>query len=145
MKTQDFYGTTQGAWRRTLARIAAAGTVAALAACQTNVAHERPTGTVLGRVRTPVTEHSPVLVLAVDRGTGRIAHRAFLTGGTAFSMRLYSGSYKFFACADANADGRCNIDETRSVTYSLSNRVQPGDVIQMPSFTLSRRERIAAR
>ena len=42
MKTQDFYGTTQGAWRRTLARIAATGAVAALAACQTNVAHERP-------------------------------------------------------------------------------------------------------
>ena len=42
MKTQDFYGTSQNAWRRTLARIAATGAVVALTACQTNVVHKDP-------------------------------------------------------------------------------------------------------
>jgi hypothetical protein len=145
MKTQDFYGTTQGAWRRTLARIAATGAVAALAACQTNVAHERPTGTVLGRVRTSPAQSAPILVLAFDRGTNEVAHRAFLGSGTAFSMPLESGSYKFYACADENQDGHCGSAELRSVMYTLTNEVHAGDVIQMPSFSLGRRETIAAR
>jgi hypothetical protein len=145
MKTQDFYGTTHGAWRRTLARIAATGAVAALAACQTNVVHERHTGTVLGRVRSSPAETAPIMVLAIDRGTGKVAHRAFLGGGSAFSMPLYSGSYKFYACADENQDGQCGAAEPRSVLYSLTNEVHAGDVIQMPSFSLARRETIAAR
>jgi hypothetical protein len=144
MKTHDFYATPGGgAWRRALASIAATGAVAALAACQANVTHEDPTGTVLGRVRAPATEHSPVLVLAVDRGTGRVAHRAFLGRGTAFALPLHPGRYKFHACADANADGRCNADEALSATYSLTNEVRAGDVIQMPTITLEPREQIA--
>lgn len=145
MKTRDFYGTTQGAWRRTLARIAATGTVATLAACQTNVAHDRPTATVLGRVRTTSTGNAPIMVLAVDRGSGKVAHRVFLGSGSAFSMPLFSGNYKFYACADANQDGHCGSTELRSVTYSLTNEVHAGDVIQMPSFSLGRRQTVAAR
>lgn len=144
MKTQEFYGTTRSAWHRALARIAAAGAVAALSACQTNVAHERPTGTVLGRVNNDVAIPSPVMVLAFDRGTGQVAHRVFLEKTAAFSMPLHAGSYKFYACADANRDGHCGNDERRTVMYSLKDEVQPGDVIQMPSFTLRQRERIAA-
>jgi hypothetical protein len=144
MKTQDFYGTSQGAWRRTLARIAATGAVVALSACQTNVAHERPTGTVLGRVKTVGAETAPVLVLAIDRGSGRIAQRAFLERSSAFAMPLYSGSYKFYACADANRDGHCASTERRTVLYALSNEVHAGDVIQMPAFQLDVSERVAA-
>jgi len=143
MKTQDYYGTQQSTWRRTLSRIAATGAVVALAACQTNVNHERPTGTVLGRVKSSSGGHSPMLVLAFDRGTGRVAHRAFLERGTAFSMPLYSGSYKFYACVDANRDGHCGRDEERSVMYSLRDEVHAGDIIQLPSFSL-RRETVAA-
>jgi len=144
MKTQDFYGSSRSPWRRTLARIAATGAVATLAACQTNVAHERPTGTVLGRVKTVGGENAPVLVLAFDRATGKVAHRAFLERSTAFSMPLYSGSYKFYACADANRDGHCGSTEKRTVLYSLSNAVHAGDVIQMPTFRLDVSERVAA-
>ena len=144
MKTQDFYGTTASAWRRALARIAATGAVAALAACQTNVVHERPTGTVLGRVKNGDAERSPVLVVALDRDSGRIAHRAFLQNRTAFSMPLSPGRYKFYACADADRDGHCGGTEQRSVTYSLTNEVHAGDVIQMPSFDLGSPARVAA-
>jgi hypothetical protein len=144
MKTQDFYGTTQGAWRRTLARIAATGAVAALAACQTNVAHERQTGTVLGRVRTTAAGNAPIVVLAFDRGGGEIAHRALLGSHTAFSMRLYAGSYRFYACADENQDGHCGNSEPRSVMYSLTNEVHAREVIQMPTFSLGHREAVAA-
>jgi len=143
MKTQDFYGTPKSAWRRALAHIATTGAVVALAACQTNVAHERPTGTVLGRVNANGGD-APVMVVAVDRGTGKIAHRAFLGKRTAFSMPLTSGSYKFYACADANRDGLCGSTEQRSVLYSLSNAVMPGDIIQMPTFRLGRSETVAS-
>ena len=54
----------------------------------------------LGRVKASGTENSPVLVLAFDRGTGQLANRAFLGAQSTFSMRLYSGAYKFYACTD---------------------------------------------
>jgi hypothetical protein len=144
MKTQDFYGTQRSAWRRTLARIAATGAVVALTACQTNVNQERPTGTVLGRVRASSADTAPLLVLAIDRGTNQVAHRVFIERGTAFAMPLYSGSYKFYACADANRDGHCGSDEERSVMYSLSNEIHAGEIIQMPTFQLNRRQTVAA-
>ena len=143
MKTQDYYGTPKSAWRRALAHIAATGAVVALAACQTPIAHERPTGTVLGRVNANGSA-APVMVLAVDRGTGRIVHRAFLGKRTAFSMPLTAGNYKFYACADADRDGVCGSDEQRSVLYSLSNAVTPGAIIQMPTFRLNRPETVAS-
>jgi len=145
MKTQDFYGTTQGAWRRTLARIAATGAVAALAACQTNVAPARTTGVVLGRVRANDAVNGPLMVFALDRGTGKIAHRAFIETGSAFSMPLQSGTYKFYACIDENRDGHCGDTELRSIRYSLADELHAGEVIQMPTFHLQRRATIAAR
>jgi hypothetical protein len=146
MRTQDFYGTTQSRWRRALARAAATGAVAALAACQTTIAHERPTGRVFGRVNNDAAPGTPVVVFAFERGTGQVVHRVFLEKTAAFSMPLHSGSYKFYACADTNRDGRCGEGEARSALYSLTNEIQPGDLIQMPSFTLNRRARaIAAR
>ena len=144
MNTQDFYGTTQSGWRRALARIAATGAVATLAACQTNLAHERPTATVLGRVDASTADRAPVLVLAFDRGTGKVAHRAFLESQRAFSMRLYSGAYKFYACADENRDGHCGSGERRSVMYSLKDSVHAGEVIQLPSFRLGAPDRVTA-
>lgn len=143
MKTQEFYGTSRSAWRRALASIAATGAVAALSACQTNVAHERPTGTVLGRVRASSADSGPLMVVAIDRETGRIAHRAFLESKRAFSMPLQSGHYKFYACSDDNRDGRCNGSESASVTYALTDRVNAGDVIQLPTFNLLREGRLA--
>jgi len=145
MKTQDFYGTTHSAWRRALARVAATGAVAALAACQTNVAHERPTGRVFGRVHNDAAPGTPVVVFAFDRGTGQVVHRVFLEKSAAFSMPLHSGRYRFYACADSNRDGRCGGEEARSAMYTLTNEMHAGDVIQMPSFTLSHRATIAAR
>jgi hypothetical protein len=144
MKTQDYYGTTQGAWRRTLARIAATGAVVALTACQATVVHERPTATVLGRVKTSGAANSPVLVLAFDRGTGKLANRAFLGSQSTFAMRLYSGAYKFYACNDQDSNGHCGDSELRSVMYSLSDPVNAGDVIQLPTFRLQGSPRVAA-
>jgi hypothetical protein len=143
MKTQDFYGTSRSAWRRALALIAATGAVAALSACQTNVAHEQPTGIVLGRVRVSNADRGPVMVVAIDRGTGTIAQRAFLESKRAFSMPLHSGHYKFYACSDDNRDGRCDGSESASVMYSLADRVNAGDVIQLPTFNLLREGRLA--
>jgi hypothetical protein len=144
MKTQDFYGTSRSAWRRALARIAATGAVAALAACQTPVAHERPTAMVLGRVTVNAADGAPILVVAFDRATGKVAHRAFLESQRAFAMRLYSGTYKFYACADENRDGHCGSAERRSVMYSLANAVHAGEVIQLPSFRLDAPARVTA-
>jgi len=143
MKTQDFYGTSQGAWRRTLARIAATGAVVALTACQTTVTHERPTATVLGRIKACGAESAPVMVVAIDRETGRIAHRSFLESKRVFSMPLASGHYKFYACADTNRDGRCNDSEIASVAYVLAERVNAGDFVQLPTLNLQPGNRVA--
>jgi hypothetical protein len=143
MKTQEFYGTRRSPWRRALSCIAATGAVAALSACQTNAAHEQPTGTVLGRVRAASANDGPVMVVAIDRDTGRIAHRAFLESKRAFSMPLHSGHYKFYACSDDNRDGRCDGAESASVTYALTERVNAGDIIQLPTFNLLREGRVA--
>ena len=86
----------------------------------------------------------PLLVLAFDRGTGKVAHRAFLESQRAFSMRLYSGSYKFYACADDNRDGRCGSSENRSVMYALADDVHAGEIIQLPSFRLRTADNVAA-
>jgi hypothetical protein len=143
MKTQEFFGTSRSAWRRTLALIATTGAVAALAACQTNVAHEQPTGTVLGRVRASNPDNGPVMVVAIDRESGTIAQRAFLESKRAFSMPLRSGHYKFYACSDDNRDGRCDGAESASVMYALAERVNAGDVIQLPTLNLLREGRLA--
>jgi hypothetical protein len=143
MKTQDFYGTAPSAWRRTLARVAATGAVLTLAACQTNVTHERSTATIFGRVAADGTD-APLVVLAFERGSGRLAQRAVLETQRAFSMRLRSGAYRFYACADENRDGHCAGSERRSVTYSLADELHAGDIVQLPSFRLGARQRVTA-
>jgi hypothetical protein len=136
MKTSDFYVTANSPWRRMWARMAATGAVIALAACQTNVVHERPTGTVMVRVKGGGPDNGPVVVLAIDRDSGRIARRAFAESKRVFSLPLESGNYKFYACADENRDGRCGGTETTSMMYALAGRVNAGDRIELPTFDL---------
>jgi hypothetical protein len=139
----EFYGTSQSAWRRLWTRMAATGAVVAMAACQTPVSHERATGTVLGRVKSSGSDNGPVMVVAIDRDTGRISHRAFLEAKRAFAIPLHSGRYKFYACSDDNRNGRCDGAENASVMFALAERVNAGDVIQLPTFNLQPDGRLA--
>lgn len=149
MKTQDFYGTSRSAWRRALALVAATGAIATLSACQTNshasFDQKRPNATVLGRVKATGADGAPLMILAIDRTTGKVAHRAFL-GSTyrAFAIPLQSGTYKFYACADQNQDGYCGSSEPMSAMYSLSERVNAGDTIQLPTIELGSADRVAS-
>jgi len=132
----EFYVTSQSPWRRMWARMAATSAIVALAAGQASVAHETSTATVLGRVKANPTATGPLLVVAIDRDTGRIAHRVFLETKRAFAIPLQSGRYKFYACSDDNRDGKCSASESTSVMYALAERINAGEVIQLPTFNL---------
>jgi hypothetical protein len=140
----EFYASSLSPWRRMWMRMAATGAVVALAAGQTAAAHERPTATVLGRVKTSARQTGPLMVIAIDRDTNQIAHRAFLEAKRAFAIPLHSGRYKFFACSDDNRDGLCNQAETTSVMYALAERVNAGEVIELPTFILQSDRRLAS-
>jgi hypothetical protein len=140
----EFYATSTSPWRRMWMRMAATGAIAALAAGQTAGAREHTTATVLGRVKSAEAHTGPVMVVAIDRDTGRIAHRAFLESKRAFAIPLHSGRYKFYACSDDNRDGQCSRAESASVMYALADRMNAGDVIQLPTFTLQSNRRLAS-
>jgi hypothetical protein len=143
MSQTSFYSdhaARRGAWHRTLARIAATGACAALAACQSpGIVGSRTgatPGVVLGRVKG--TETAPVVIVAIDRVNGRVAQRAFLPGPGDYAMPMTAGHYKLYAFADLDGNGTRGGTEPASPTYSISSELRPGDRLELPALQLQR-------
>ena len=115
------------------ARIAAASMILTLAAA---AAWPSPMyALLLGSVSVGADMTTPVVVLAMD-DNGKVAHRVFLESKHAFQIPLVPGSYKFYAFADANRDGRRGADEAVSVLYTLATPLRAGEMIELPAFDL---------
>lgn len=127
------------AWRRTLARLAAAGACAALTACASPgiVSARSNQGTFTGRVKA-AADSAAVVIVAIDRSNGRIANRTFLPKAGDFAMPLDSGHYKLYAFADIDGNGARSRNEPISRLYSVTNEVRAGDRIELPELDLGR-------
>jgi hypothetical protein len=127
------------AWKRTLARLAAAGACAALTACASPgiVSARSNQGTFTGRVKA-AADSAAVVIVAIDRSNGRIANRTFLPKAGDFAMPLDSGHYKLYAFADMDGNGARSRNEPISLLYSVTNEVRAGDRIELPEFDLGR-------
>jgi hypothetical protein len=141
MKDRIFFGASApgGAWRRTLAGIAATGACAALTACASPgiVSARAHQGTFTGRVKA-AADSAAVVIVAIDRADGRVANRAFLPKAGDFAMPLNSGHYKLYAFADVDGNGARSRNEPASVMYSVTNEVRAGDRIELPELELPR-------
>ena len=89
----------------------------------------------LGSVSAGTDMRTPIVVLAVD-SHGKVAHRVFLESRHAFQMPLAPGSYKFYAFADANRDGRRGADEAASVMYTLATPLRAGEMGELPALDI---------
>lgn len=127
------------AWRRTLARIAAAGACAALTACASPgiVSARSNQGTFTGRVKA-AADSAAVVIVAIDRSNGRVANRTFLPKAGEFAMPLNTGHYKLFAFVDVDGNGARSRNEPTSLLYSVTNEVRAGDRIELPELELDR-------
>jgi hypothetical protein len=132
----------RGAWHRTLARIAATGACAALAACQSpGIVGSRTgatPGIVQGRVKSAGAESTPVVIVALDRASGHVAQRAYLPGPGEYAMPMTAGHYKLYAFADLDGNGTRGGGEPSSPTYSISGELRPGDRLELPALELRR-------
>jgi hypothetical protein len=142
MKDRGFFfaeHVTGLAWRRTLARIAAAGACAALTACASPgiVSARSNQGTFTGRVKA-AADSAAVVIVAIDRSNGRVANRTFLPKAGEFAMPLNTGHYKLFAFADVDGNGARSRNEPTSLLYSVTNEVRAGDRIELPELELGR-------
>jgi hypothetical protein len=138
MTSKEFYGTAPSTWRRTLARLAATGAITALAACQTTGTGARTgpsSGVVLGRVKGNV-DQSALVVVAIDRASGRIAQRAFLARSNYYAMPMTAGRYKLYAFADRDRNGVRGASEPASLVYSMADDLRSGERIELPAFVL---------
>jgi hypothetical protein len=139
MNDDAFYTTTRSHWRRRLAQVAASGACVALAACQTNAAvGARPgvsPGVVLGRVKANA-DHTSLVVVAIDRDTGRVAQRAFLTHSSYYALPMSAGHYKLYAFADLDRNGLRGVDEPSSLMFSMADDVHSGERIELPTMNL---------
>jgi hypothetical protein len=141
MFDRTFFGAMApgGAWRRNLARIAATGACAALAACASpgiRPARDHQ-GTFTGRVKA-AADSAAVVIVAIDKSNGRVAQRAFLPEAGNFAIPLDSGRYKLFAFADLDGNGTRSLNEPASDMFSVTNEVRPGDRIELPDLELGR-------
>lgn len=127
------------AWRRTLARIAAAGACAALTACASPgiVSARANQGTFTGRVKA-AADSAAVVIVAIDRTNGRVANRTVLPKAGDFAMALNTGHYKLYAFADIDGNGARSRNEPISQLYSVTNEVRAGDRIELPELELGR-------
>ena len=139
MNDNTFYTNTRSNWRRRLAQIAASGACVALAACQTS-----PTvgarsgvspGVVLGRVKGNADQTS-LVVVAIDRDTGRVAQRAFLAHSSYYALPMSAGRYKLYAFADLDRNGLRSADEPASLMFSMADDVHAGERIELPTMAL---------
>jgi hypothetical protein len=89
----------------------------------------------LGSVSVAADQTSPIVVLAVD-GAGNVAHRVYLESKRVFRIPLVPGSYKFYAFADSNRDGRRGAGEAVSVVYALDKPLRAGEMLELPAFAI---------
>ncbi|MEJ0084771.1 MAG: hypothetical protein WDO72_03770 [Pseudomonadota bacterium] len=89
----------------------------------------------LGSVSNGTDRTAPIVVLAVD-SRGNVAHRVFLESKHVFQMPLVPGSYKFYAFADENRDGRRGTDEAVSAMYRLAAPLRAGEIVELPAFDI---------
>lgn len=141
MKNKIIYGDVGHAWRRRLAQIAATGACAALAACQSpgiGAAKVHAPGVITGRVKGLGTNSGPLVIVAVDRDSGRVAQRAFLARGDDYAIPMTAGRYKLYAFADLDRNGARSVGEPASLFYSISGDVKAGDRLELPALELGR-------
>jgi hypothetical protein len=79
---------------------------------------------------------SPVVVMVVNRNTGKVAQRVFLESKRAFQMPVLPGNYRFYAFADANRNGLRDAGEAVSVAYALTSPLRAGEMLELPTFEL---------
>lgn len=133
-----------GTTRRAAVMLTAAAAAIALAACQGAPAPSA-TGTLVGHVKFTSKLASPIVVVAVDKSTGRVVHRAFLESNRAFRLPMDAGRYKFFAFADVNRDGELEPNEPVSVVYSLADEIRVGESLELPTLDVKPALQYAAR
>jgi hypothetical protein len=76
----------------------------------------------------------PFVVVARERGSGKVAHRAFIEDTRAFAMLMDTGHYDFFAFSDLDGNGRRGPDEPASAVYALRSEIRAADLIELPSL-----------
>jgi hypothetical protein len=136
--------TPRGAAARALKNsilVSIVGACTAVAGCATAKPATPRAGVLVGRVADDFSKNGPVVVVAIDQATGKIAHRAFLENHSYYSLIVPTGKYKVFAFADANRDGVRDSGELTSVLFAVSTRVGPTERIELP--TLRTREAVA--
>ena len=111
-------------------RMAGAALLLALVSAQSASAP----ATLSGRVLT--NSSAPVVIVAVDRATGRIVHRCFLERAGEFRMPLDPGRYGFYAYADQNRDGLRDAGDTWSPLYVLAEPLRAGDQLELPPLAI---------
>jgi hypothetical protein len=112
-----------------------------LSACQTvadthGVCPLDTTGVLVGRVEAQSGIVGPFVVVARERPSGRIAHRAFIEDTRAFAMLMDAGRYDFFAFSDLDGNGRRSPDEPASALYALRSEVRAADLIELPPLLI---------
>lgn len=116
------------------ARIAAASmilTCAAATAWPSNVY-----ALLMGSVSTGTATPSPVVLMIVNRNTGKVAQRAFLESKRTFQIPLVPGNYRFYVFADANRNGVRDPQEAVSVAYALRSPLRAGEQLELPAFDI---------
>ncbi|MEO8063852.1 MAG: hypothetical protein ABI821_14020 [Pseudomonadota bacterium] len=116
------------------ARIAAASMILTLAAATAWPANMY--ALLLGSVSVSTATTSPIVVMVVNRRTGKVAQRAFLETKRAFRLPLVPGNYRFYAFADTNRNGLRDADEAVSVAYTLSTPLRAGEMIELPALDI---------
>ena len=128
--------------RRVLpALVLAMGGSVMLAACRTMpdvhaVCPLDTTGVLVGRVETEGGIAGPFVVVARERGSGKVAHRAFIEDSRAFAMLMDAGHYDFFAFSDLDGNGRRGSDEPASAVYALRSGIRAAELIELPSLRI---------
>lgn len=115
-----------------------AGLCISLAACQSTgaVRGHVEDGTFVGRVSAMPRSDGPFVVVAVDRATGEIVHRAFLGKNRQFKFNVPAGNYKFYAFVDADHNGHSGDNESMSALYNLTTTLRGNDLIELPAFVI---------
>jgi hypothetical protein len=123
--------------------LATASTAGGLTACKTIDIQFAPHGILEGRVNAAKDDGDPVVIVALDGRNGKMVHRAFLESQRSYSMRVPAGSYKLFAFADHDRNGRLDDGEMSSVLYALATPVRAYDRIELPTIEIRARRALA--
>lgn len=118
------------------ARTAAASMILALAA--TAAWPSSVYALLTGSVSASSEMSAPIVVMAVDRVTGKVVQRVFLDKNRSFHMPLVPGDYRFYAFADTNRDGLRESGESVSVAYKLSTPLRAGEQLELPVLNIQR-------